>query len=163
MKRIYIASGIPGSGKSTWIQKRVQSLGGLYISRDVIRFSLLNDEDDYFAKEILVFQQFINLIQAGIDTPEVEDIYIDATHLNEKSRRKVLDRLNLTKVDEIIVLFFDVKLSVALNRNAKREGRAYVPETAIQNMYYSLEKPAAAGKYNYTIWTIDENGVITYE
>lgn len=163
MKKIYIASGIPGSGKSTWIQKRVQSLGGLYISRDVIRFSLLNDEDDYFAKEILVFQQFINLIQAGIDTPEVEDIYIDATHLNEKSRRKVLDRLNLTKVDEIIVLFFDVKLSVALNRNAQRKGRAYVPETAIQNMYYSLEKPAAAGKYNYTIWTINENGVIAYE
>ena len=44
--------GIPGSGKSTWAKARCKNNPhAAYISRDEIRFSLLKDEEEYFAKE----------------------------------------------------------------------------------------------------------------
>ena len=72
--------GIPGSGKSTWLIKQMQPKTDVCISRDNIRFGLLNEDDEYFAHEDKVKEIFFNTIQEDTTSGEWENIYIDATH-----------------------------------------------------------------------------------
>ena len=142
-KKIYILCGVPGSGKSTWARKQIEELDGkgIIISRDVIRFSMLGEDDAYFAHEDEVFNEFIRQVQEAINDQEHTSIFIDATHLNEKNRNKVLSRLWHMDKDVVIGVYFDIPLEECLRRNALRTGRALVPETVIKNMYESLTKP----------------------
>ena len=58
---LYLMCGIPGSGKSTWIkQNKIES--DAVISRDVVRFSLVKEHEEYFSKETEVFYTFIDQI-----------------------------------------------------------------------------------------------------
>ena len=139
-KKVWIISGIPGSGKSTWIRNRIAEKGGVHCSRDEIRFSLLKDGEDYFAHEDEVVRLWLEKAQEAINNPEVENIYIDATNLNDKSRKKVTEAL--PKGDYIITyVIFKVPLDVCIERNSLRTGRAYVPESVIKNMYNSFTIP----------------------
>lgn len=161
MVNLWLAVGIPGSGKSTYIRKEIRNKNGIRISRDVIRFALIEDNEDYFAKEKLVFKEFINQIQNAINS-KILNIYVDATHLNEKSRNKILDKLNLDNV-QIHILYFDIPLNICLARNSLRTGREKVPEDTIVEMYSKLTKPDFHEKYTYsTINIVDENNKITY-
>ena len=153
MRYLYLLVGIPGSGKSTWIRDHIHDYDSL-ISRDTIRFLLVKENEEYFSRENEVFEQFIENIQACL-TSDDWDIYVDATHLNEKARNKVLDRLDIPDDVAIIPVYFDVCPEVALQRNARREGRARVPDSVILNMYGSLTPPSFKEKHKYAeIWRI---------
>ena len=146
-KKLYILSGVPGCGKSTWINKnKIDS--DVVVSRDVVRFSLVKENEDYFSKENLVFNTFIEQINEAIDN-RVSTIYVDATHINETSRNKVLDRLHLSDEVKVIPVFIKEKLETCLHRNSLREGRANVPEKAIVRMYNSLHAPNFNEKHYY--------------
>jgi predicted kinase len=139
MKHLFLMCGIAGSGKSTYLSKIKNAA---VISRDEIRFSLIGDFDDYFAKEDKVFATFIQKIQEAIDNNEgPNEIYCDATHLTKKSRDKVLNALDLTNVENITVLVVRPSLSEALRRNALRSGRRYVPPYVIRRMWAQFERP----------------------
>ena len=59
-KSVYLISGIPASGKSTYIRNNlISSDKDVHISRDMIRFSLLNEDDNYFDKETKLKGYFI--------------------------------------------------------------------------------------------------------
>ena len=62
LKKVWLMCGIPGSGKSTWIKKRLMENGGIWISRDEVRFSMVKEDEDYFSKECEVFDKFISNI-----------------------------------------------------------------------------------------------------
>lgn len=80
--------------------------------------------------------------------------------MNERSRNKILDRLNLDDVN-INVIYFKVPLNVCIDRNAQRTGRAYVPTDVITKMYASYRYPTFNEKYHYNrILEVDENGNI---
>ena len=112
--------GAPGTGKSTFVLNNMKE-DFIYISRDEIRYSLLEEGDDYFAKERKDFNEFILRINEAIMWDDYPNIIIDATHLTKASRAKVLKRL--ATVDEIRAMVMTTPLEVALERNAKREGR----------------------------------------
>lgn len=143
-KKIKLLVGCPASGKSSWAKKKIKNYNLLnktykYISRDEIRFSMVKENEEYFSKETEVFNTFIEKIQQAINE-EYEIIIIDATHVSKSSRKKVLRQLNLRDYAlDIIVL--NTSLETCLERNAGRQGRACVPESAIINMYNGYEEP----------------------
>ena len=47
MKHLFLMCGVAGAGKSTYLSKIKNAA---IISRDEIRFSIIGDFDDYFAK-----------------------------------------------------------------------------------------------------------------
>lgn len=133
LKKVYLMSGVPGSGKSTWIKNQLTE-NDSWISRDIIRFSLLQDEDNYFSCEDQVFDTFIEHVNAVLESDKIEKVYIDATHLNKKSRQKVLSRIDHTNIEEMNCVCFNIPTAVCVERNNLRTGRAHVPENAIYNM-----------------------------
>lgn len=162
MKRnnLYLCVGIPGSGKSTWAKKNALQLNASIVSRDEIRFSLIEDGADYFSKETETYNLFVNEIQQRLNNGE--NVIADATHLNCASRIKLLNRLNLHGVN-IIPIFFDTPLRIAMERNEKREGRARVPRSVMRRMGAQLVPPHyhEAHKYKNIIRIKEEseNGV----
>ena len=68
-QKIFLMCGIPGSGKSFWIQNQISNnqTQCCVISRDKIRFSLLKDGEDYFKRENAVFAQFVKEINNSIE------------------------------------------------------------------------------------------------
>ena len=130
MTVLYLMCGIPGSGKSTWIkQNKIES--DAVISRDVVRFSLVKEHEEYFSKETEVFYTFVDQINEAIDKG-TSTIFVDATHINENSRNKVLDLLHLSDevkvtpvfIKEDLEKYYDVCYQ-AYNRVFQRAG---VPE-----------------------------------
>lgn len=132
---LYITSGPPGSGKSTWVAKNWK---GNVVSRDQIRFQFISDKDEYFSKENEVFQEFIR--QIGSFLSKGEDVVADATHVTVLSRRRLLRNL-LAQHFNIVYLLFKPPLDVCLERNQMRTGRQVVPSQAIIDMYQNFYDP----------------------
>lgn len=138
--KLYIMVGVPGSGKSTYAKKHFP--GASYVSRDKIRFDLVAENEEYFSKEDEVFTEFINTI--NLELAYGNDVVADATHLNPKSRHKLLKNLdiNLIRNIEIIAVIMATPLEECIKRNENRKGtRAYVPPEVIKKMYNSFKTP----------------------
>ena len=156
-KKVYLLSGPPASGKSTWIRAHLTP-GSEWISRDNVRFAILADEDDYFAHEDDVFDTFINYINQTLENDDIHTIYVDATHLNKRSRDKVLRRVHKDNICDLTCVCFDVPLAVCHARNNLRSGRSKVPASAIDNMYNSYRHPDKNQEHFDHILVVDENG-----
>ena len=149
--------GAPGSGKTTWVRERIANYGGYHISRDEIRFALLDKYGgDYFSHEDEVINTFYNNINELLDSDEqCVDIYVDATHLTRAARSNVLNKLHLNNA-YVIAVWFNVSIELCKYRNKLRTGRAIVPDKTIEDMYARMRKPSV---YDFDeVWTVDAEG-----
>lgn len=155
-KKVFILSGPPASGKSTWVRSQLTK-GSEWISRDNVRFSIVREDEEYFSHEEEVFDTFIAYINQTLEDPNIHTIYIDATHLNRRSRNKTLNRVRKQNIGELNCVCFTTPLEVCIARNHLREGRAKVPQHAIENMYRACIASVAAEGFDH-VYTVDENG-----
>lgn len=146
----------PGSGKSTFIHKYRKPADAV-ISRDAIRFSIVKENEEYFAKEDYVFKTFIKEINKALKDETVERVFIDATHLSPKARAKVIKPMNKNNVAELNAIYFNVPINTAIERNNQRTGRAKVPANVIVNMAKSYSYPTLLEGFTH-IYSIDEEG-----
>ena len=156
-KTVYLLSGPPASGKSTWVRSQLTK-GSEWISRDNVRFSIVKEDEEYFSHEDEVFDTFIAYINKALEDPDIHTIYIDATHLNKRARHKVLSRIRKRNISELNCVCFCVPQSVCQERNALREGRARVPAAAIENMFKSYTYPEIDEGFAH-VYEVDADGV----
>ena len=131
-------AGIPGSGKSTWLRTHLGD-GDAYVSRDEVRFSIISDDEDYFAHETEVFDKFVAEIEENLN--KGLRVFADATHINWASRRKLLERIHDKDNIDIDVYVFKTPLETCLERNEQRTGRAVVPRSVIRRMGGQMTHP----------------------
>lgn len=144
MPILYILCGPSGCGKSTWANQFMNDHNTddiRYVSRDEIRFSLVGEDEDYFAREKDVFRKFSGTIaQTLVDG---FDVIADATHLNEFSRRKLTQAIDMRFTEyEIVYVVFQADAEICIAHNIAREGRANVPENIIRNMCRDFRAPS---------------------
>jgi predicted kinase len=125
LKRIVIAVGLPGSGKSTWFK----TLGVHPLSSDAVRAQLTGDENNQTVNK-QVFETLHSLLEK-----EEEVAYIDATNITRRDRRQWL---NTGRVAEAV--YFDIPLAVCKARNAARP--RVVPEYVLDQMAARLIPPS---------------------
>lgn len=155
--------GIPGIGKSTWIKNHKMKFPGKtqIVSRDSIRFSLLKEGEDYFAHENKVWKLYVDQAKFSIDIND--NTILDATHLNEASRSKILLALGdyLKKVDEVNIIYFVGSIHTALKRNCKREGLGLVPVSTIRRMKTQITDPSYKEGFDRIFYVnVDKNDEI---
>jgi len=130
--KIIITVGLPGSGKSTYLERQRANA----ISSDEIRRLILDDPEDQ-SQHARVFATIRHLIRQrlGAGRPVT---YVDATHMTRWERRPYI-QLARRYGCEIEALFFDVPVEICIARNKDR-GRV-VPEEAIRKMAECMEPP----------------------
>lgn len=139
MTVLKVMCGIPAAGKSHYVKTHAKP-EDLVVSRDKIRQSFLTSGLSYFSKEPEVFAEFCNQINMGIH--RYSTIWVDATHLNNKSRWKLLFNIDRFAFEKIVFICIETPVEECFRRNAARPDASRVPESALQNMADSYVRPS---------------------
>lgn len=160
MANLYLMCGVPGSGKSTFLKKRTKLNNAVIISRDVIRFSIVKPDEEYFSHEDEVVEIFWEQINKALS--ENKDVFVDQTSLTPRSRKWLLQHVTGYKYANII--WIDEDLDTCLKRNRMRRGtRSYVPEESVRRMFSQFIEPSLdEGFYRIYRYNSKENK-ITYK
>ena len=75
------------------------------------------------------------------DCPWIDEVWSDATHLTENSRKKLLSNLITVDIDVIPVVIMP-ELDICLGQNMLRTGRERVPDAIVEKMYNTYKDPA---------------------
>jgi predicted kinase len=127
--RIILAVGLPGSGKSTYLENPISS--------DAIRLQLADDETDQtIHARVFATMRYLLRQRIALKRPVT---YIDATNLTRRDRRPFITVARKHGC-EIEALYFDIPLAVCKTRNASRA--RLVPDHVLDQMAAKLEPPS---------------------
>ena len=130
-----VTVGIPGSGKTTWLDRTMPE--ATIISMDRMRQALLGSMSDQRENDR------IHRDAMAATTSQLRDgrsVVFDATSYSVERRERLVSIADTTGA-RVRMIYFDIGLEEALNRNAAR-GRS-VPRDVIIQMYSGLEAPRA--------------------
>ena len=130
--RIVLLVGLPGSGKSTYLER----LGVKALSSDAVRGLLADNENDQsIHREVFATLRYLLRRRLALRRPVT---YLDATHLTVRERRPYVKMGQLYGC-AVEAVFFDVPLEVCRERNRGR--RRVVPEDVLERMAAKLTPP----------------------
>jgi len=152
MSELVMLCGIPTSGKSTYVNK----LKKLDYWKDAVVLSTDNYIEEY-AKRVgqtynEVFDDVIPDATRQLEIAFIEakdkgkDIIFDQTNLSKKTRRKKLSKL--PSYYRRGVVYFEISLEEALERNKHREGK-FIPESILKRMWHQFEIPTHNEDFDY--------------
>ena len=144
--------GIPCSGKSTYVEKlkkipywenAVVLSTDAYIEKQAQRMGMtynqiFDDVIDNATRELEL--AFIEAKDRG------KNLIWDQTNLTVKTRKKKLSKLPSFYARGVI--YFEISLEEALERNKNREGK-FIPESILKRMYQQLEVPTLEEDFDY--------------
>ncbi len=130
---LLIPIGAPGSGKTSYISKQYPHLE--LISMDEERKRLCGTMMDMSRNReayLNCFAKFRQLVK------ERKNIIWDATNTTRKIRKRLIQEARLYGI-EIVIIHFDLPLSVVLERNKNRD--RVVPEDIVKRYYKEIQSP----------------------
>lgn len=130
---LYLTLGIPGSGKSTWIDKNLPNIK--VISSDKKREELFNDVN-WQGDNSKVFQECHLDIEKALFNGE--KVIFDATNTKFSYRNTPL-QIAFQLFAHTTIIYFDLPLEISLARNKKRDRQ--VPDLVIARYFNELEVP----------------------
>jgi predicted kinase len=137
---IYIAVGLPGSGKSTYAKNFIKGKDIEYLSSDELRAVYGKDQSDQSVTSI-VFGHIKRKVDEFLK--DDKNVLVDATSVNRKERR---DYINTAKKysAKVVVLVFKMDRQGLIDRNKKRgeQGGRVVPDWVIDKMLAKFEEPS---------------------
>ena len=157
---IYIMSGIPASGKSTYIEDHAVE-GSIVLSRDNYRTFIRQTlgSDKYFPiSEKGESEGWYNLIAETIDaTHYLTDIWIDQTTITIQSLKHLLYGVPIRNDTPTAVVHMNTPIADCIARNAQRTGFDRVPNDVIlrMNSQYNLSYAMIREKlpeYRSLVW-----------
>lgn len=147
---LVMMGGPVASGKSH-IAAMLKGLGATVVSRDAIRFSLLKEDEQYFAHERKVEKEFYGTISRLL---EDEDAFVvaDATHINPASRAKFFRKVKSWEKHKRVAIWVENCPKKAKEINTKRTGFAKVPESVIESQYNARHSPLPSEGFDNVIF-----------
>lgn len=128
--------GIPGSGKTTYAKDNLFTNNTVYLSSDEIRINMFGFEDQTHNQEVFerMQRETIEALKCGFD------IIYDATNLNAKRRKTIIDRVK--KINGVVVnaYLMCTPINILLERNMTRPERK-LPWDKLELLIKSIEPP----------------------
>ena len=137
---LYIAVGLPGSGKSTYAKNFIKDKDIEYLSSDSLRAVYGKSEEDQTVTP-LVFGHIKRKVDEFLK--DGKNVMVDATSVNRKERS---DYINTAKKygAKVVAIVFKMDRQGLIDRNKKRgeQGGRVVPDWVIDKMLNKFEEPS---------------------
>ena len=146
--------GLPASGKTYFAEVAEKLEKNLWhLSSDKIRENLWGDVScQKNPKKVFRMMNEMTLaaLKAGIN------VIYDATNLEAKYRKQILDEIKKIEGVETICLVFDVPLDLCIRRAAERD--RVVPEAVIRRMHSKMDWPLYKEGWDYICTVTPKKG-----
>ena len=137
---LYIAVGLPGSGKSTYAKNFIKDKEIEYLSSDELRAVYGKSEEDQTVTP-LVFGHIKRKVDEFLK--DGKNVLVDATSVNRRERS---DYINSAKKygAKVVAIVFKMDRQGLIDRNKKRgeQGGRVVPDWVIDKMLAKFEEPS---------------------
>ncbi len=153
MKKCIVLAGLPGSGKSTWINENYTSQNDFHFDSDETRRSMYGTYLHFPSDMYVIYNHMIDDANKKYDELVNEGIndftfIMDSTFLDNKRRMHYYN--NLRKFDYYeLVMFITRDINFNLANNKKRIKDKWVPEDVIFRMQNEYEEPSDEVKSKY--------------
>ena len=135
MQTLTLLVGLPASGKSTYTQQYIAQDGIMVLSSDAIRGELFNDETNQ-DNNSLVFKTLYSRAREALIRGD--NVIIDATNINIRDRKRVLDNFTDLNIRREAIIF-DTPTFICIERDKNRSRT--VGKKVIFNMKSRYQRP----------------------
>lgn len=142
MSKVYVLVGVPGAGKSTWVENQLWAKDCVYVSSD----KLIEEEAERQGLTYNdVFKDYINeaislmLDQVVTARDEGKDIIWDQTSVSVKSRKK---KFQVLPDYEHIAVVFDTPDRAELEKRLSGRPGKSIPWEIVDSMISNFEMPS---------------------
>ncbi len=136
---MFLLSGLPGSGKSTWANHYQKTHPHTYIvSSDEIRVALFGRAQD-FSDEPLVWRTYLSKINEYSEKYNDVTVIADATNLQNKYR--IAYRTSTPAFGKHVLVLFNIPFDICCFQNKLRSVGRIVPDEAMEKMRIEYEEP----------------------
>lgn len=119
-KRFIIVSGLPSSGKSTYIKKETNGINRfVVISTDAIRAELCGDPSDQSHNKE-VFELAHSRIKEFLNSDCYDTVFFDATNISRKDRRRIFAIIPKGVEKEVHIVWASIETCIARDKNRDR-------------------------------------------